>query len=260
MTAPALTSLSDQNVDELGGRRSVLARQRQDHVQLDALLQRLRATTGREQDEVLSRIRRLVFAHAFAEEAVLWPAVRRVLPDGEQLTLRIEQEHQQINAVMSRLERTAHDDPARPELLERLVSLLDDDVRDEEDVLLPRLQQALTAQELQRLGRSWQAVRSTAPTRPHPTVARRPPGNVLAALPLSALDRLRDLLEHRARRSPLPASGAWRAVDHLLAATSGAVERLPVLQRGEHVSTRSADSSAPHDGAAAHLPTTRETR
>jgi hypothetical protein len=255
MTAQALTSLSDQTVDELGGPGSVLARQRQDHVRLDALLQRLPSTTGAEQDEVLHRVRRLVFAHAFAEEAVLWPAVRRVLPDGEQLTLRIEQEHQQINEVMSRLERTAHDDPARPALLERLVSLLDEDVRDEEDVLLPRLQRGLRPQDLQRLGRSWQAVRATAPTRSHPTVARRPPGNVLAALPLTAIDRTRDLLERRARRSRPPLSGVWRAVDHLLAAASGAVEGLPLLQRGEDPSTRSDDSSARQDDAAARRET-----
>ena len=250
MTAPGLRSLRDQTVDELGGTGSVLARQRQDHVRLDELLQQLTRTTGREQDEVLTDVCRLVFSHAFAEEAVLWPAVRRVLPDGEQLTLRIEQEHQQINELTSTLERTAADDPARPARVRRLVELLQEDVRDEEDLLLPRLQEALGREELVRLGRSWQLVRATAPTRPHPTVARRPPGNALAALPLTVLDRTRDRLDRTARRGPAPLAPAARAASRLLAAAAGAVERLPVLQRGEDRSTRAPDSALPSEPGA----------
>ena len=83
-------SIADQSVEELGGPGSVLVRQRRDHIQLDRLLHELPGATGRDQEEVLTRIDRLVFSHAFAEESVLWPVVRRVLPDGEELTLRIE--------------------------------------------------------------------------------------------------------------------------------------------------------------------------
>jgi hemerythrin superfamily protein len=159
-------SLAQQSVAELGGAGSVLARQRRDHVELDRLLRRLEAASGPEQDEVLTAVCRLVFSHAFAEEAVLWPAVRASLPDGEELTLRIEQEHQQINELVRRLEDSRHTDPGRAELLGQVVRLLDADVRDEEDLLLPRLQAALSRQELTRLGRSWEAVRRTAPTGP----------------------------------------------------------------------------------------------
>src|ERR687890_1840065 len=97
-------SIATQTLDELGGPRSVLARQRRDHVQLDRLLHRLEATTGTIQDEVLQRIDRLVFSHAFAEETVLWPVLRRVLPDGDALTLRVEKEHQEVNELVSALE------------------------------------------------------------------------------------------------------------------------------------------------------------
>ncbi|MCW2666107.1 MAG: Hemerythrin cation binding domain protein, partial [Frankiales bacterium] len=166
-------SIADQTVEELGGPGSVLARQRRDHVELDGLLTRLAGTSGPAQDEVLQRVCRLVFSHAFAEEAVLWPALRTALPDGEELTLRVEQEHQEINELVLRLQAASPQE--RPALLERLVALLQQDVRDEEDVLLPRLQEAVDAATLRRLGASWELVRRTAPTRPHPVVARRPP-------------------------------------------------------------------------------------
>jgi hypothetical protein len=138
--------------------------------------------------------------------------VRSALPDGEDITLRVEQEHQEVNELWAALERTPRSDPRRAELLDRLVALLREDVRDEEDVLLPRLQAALDPAGLRRLGIAWELVRRTAPTRPHPTVARRPPGNALAALPLTVLDRGRDHLDrwsaaaaaHRHARRPAP--------------------------------------------------------
>jgi hypothetical protein len=177
-----------------------------------------------------------VFSHAFAEEAVLWPTLRRLLPDGEALTLRVEQEHQEVNELVVALEEAGHG-PERQRLLDRLVEVLREDVRDEEDELLPRLQERADTRDLVRLGWAWEAVRRTAPTRPHPVVARRPPGNTLSALPLSAIDRTRDLVDRAARRSGLPARERLRATSGVLARMAGAVEQLPPMKRGEHPST-----------------------
>jgi hypothetical protein len=116
------------------------------------LLHELDGATGAAQEEVLTRIDRLVFSHAFAEE----------------LTLRVEEEHQEVNELVSALERGGVDDPRRPERLARLAAVLREDVRDEEDVLLPRLQEKLSIRELRPLGLQWVVVRRISPTRPHP--------------------------------------------------------------------------------------------
>jgi hemerythrin superfamily protein len=236
---PVTRSIAHQTVDELGGPGSVLVRQRNDHVELDRLLHELDGTTGTAQEQVLRRIDRLVFSHAFAEEAVLWPAIRRVLPEGEALTVEIEREHQEINEVITALERSRRGDADREALLERAITLLDHDVRDEEDELFPRLRDALDDHDLRRLGRSWELVRRTAPTRGHPVVARRPPGNVVAALPLTLLDRSHDGLDALSRRAPGPVATGTRALSRALAAVAGAVEHLPPMRRGEDPSTHS---------------------
>jgi hemerythrin superfamily protein len=230
-------SIADQSVEELGGPGSVLVRQRRDHVQLDRLLHELDGTTGRAQEEVLTRIDRLVFSHAFAEESVLWPVMRRVLPDGEELTLRIEEEHQEVNELVSELETLGHDDPRRAQRLSRLVEVLNEDVRDEEDVLFPRLQERLDPHELRALGRRWDVVRRISPTRPHPTVSRRPPGNVLSALPLSVLDRSRDVVDAAVRHAPARLAPVGRLVSQGLAGLAGLVERTPPARRGDRPPT-----------------------
>ena len=230
-------SIAHQSIEELGGPRSVLARQRRDHVELDRLLQRCRSTSGPEQQQALRETWQLVFPHAFAEESVLWPALRRAAAEGQELTLRVEEEHQEINQLVTELERMEPGGPRWDALLERTFAMLDRDVRDEEDLLLPALQRSLDGPALRRLGRSWELVRRTAPTRPHPVVARRPPGNVAAALPLTVLDRSRDVLDRSALRGQGPVASASRVASRGLAALAGAIERLPVMRRGEHPRT-----------------------
>ena len=231
-----MTSLAEQDVEQLGGRWSVLARQKREHVRLDELLHRLVGSTGDQQREVMTLINRLVFPHAFAEESVLWPVIRRVLPDGEELTLQVEQEHQEVNELVVRLEGEDLDPDTRARTIDRLVVVLREDVRDEEDVMLPRLQDALEPAELRRLGIAWEAVRRISPTRPHPVVARRPPGNALAALPLTVIDRTRDRLDQVARRLPA-ARSTLTSVSRSLARVAGALEHAPVFRAGEHAST-----------------------
>jgi hemerythrin superfamily protein len=230
-------SIAHQTVEELGGPGSVLVRQRNDHVELDRLLHELDGTTGAAQERVLRKIDRLVFSHAFAEESVLWPVLRRVLPDGEALTLRVETEHQEVNELVATLETTGHDDPRRAELLDRLVAVLREDVRDEEDVLFPRLQERVDAAELRRLGRQWELVRRISPTRPHPTVSRRPPGNALSALPLSLLDRTRDWVDAGVQHGPSQVAPAGKAVSRGLALVAGLVERIPAARKGDRPPT-----------------------
>jgi hemerythrin superfamily protein len=232
-----VTSLADQELDQLGGRLSLLTRQKRDHERLDRLLQRLaRSAPGVDEEATLQAIARLVFPHAFAEESVIWPEARRVLPDGERLTLQVEQEHQEVNELWTALEHLPSGSPDRATVIVRLTEVLRQDVRDEEDELLPRLQDALDVRRLRMLGVAWEAVRRTAPTRPHPVVSRRPPGNVLAALPLTVLDRARDALESGGRRFPAlhaRTAGASRR----LASVTGRVEHVAPLRRGEDPAT-----------------------
>ncbi|MBI0297636.1 hemerythrin domain-containing protein [Streptomyces sp. PRKS01-29] len=186
-------TIAAQTVEQLGGRSSVLARQRRDHAELDRLMDQYQAPGDVENRErVLKETIQLVFSHAFAEETVLWPAVRRSVADGEELTARVEEEHQEINDLVFEIERLGPGAPEREEKVRRVFALIRQDIRDEEDLLLPRLQEAVDPVHLRRLGASWEAVRKSAPTHPHPVVPRRPPGNAVLGVPLSLYDRIRD--------------------------------------------------------------------
>lgn len=239
-TRTAPRSLADQTVEEMGGPLSILTLQRRDHEELDRLMARARATEGLglAHQVALRQVARLVFTHAFAEESVLFPASRRVLAEGDDLSLEIEEEHQDVDEVMTELDRSDPSDPEHGTRMRRAFASLDQDVRTEEDVLLPRLQAAMTRRQLQALGLAWLLLRYTAPTRPHPVVSRRPPGQVLSALPLTVLDRLRDQVQRVDEMTGARWSPALDGVDRVLAEAAGAVERLPVMRTGDRPETQ----------------------
>ncbi|WP_077800876.1 hemerythrin domain-containing protein [Streptomyces sp. JHA26] len=188
-------TIRNQTVEQLGGSNSILVRQRREHEEMDRLMGRYRSLDDLHQrEQVLKQVVRLVFSHAFAEETVLWPAVRASVPDGEELTARVEEEHQMINDLVADVERLPLGDPGREDKVRQAFELIRQDIRDEEDLLLPRLQDAMNTARLRKLGAAWAAVRQTAPTHPHPVVPRRPPGNALLGVPLSVYDRVRDVL------------------------------------------------------------------
>ena len=113
-----MRSLAEQNAAEPGSRWSVLERQKQD-IMRDRSLEGLRGSSGPGQDEVLRRVSWPAFSHALAAETVLWPAIRRALPDGQERTTRIEEEHQQIKETRARLEQIDPDGAERPALVDR---------------------------------------------------------------------------------------------------------------------------------------------
>ncbi|NWF25813.1 hemerythrin domain-containing protein [Streptomyces sp. PKU-EA00015] len=246
-------SITEQSIEQLGGEASVLTRQRRDHAELDRLMNLYAegSQPAQERQQTLQHIIQLTFSHAFAEETVLWPALRRLADDGEELTSRVEQEHQEINNLVADIERTRPADPRHVELVGRAFALIRQDIQDEEDLLLPRLQEALhhDPARLRRLGTTWETVRRTAPTHPHPSVPRRPPRNAVAGVPLSAFDRARDLF-----RAGTPTGGGRRIAVMTAALITAWFAARRARANRRHVAAfeqRRSSSPSPHAGRSA---------
>jgi hypothetical protein len=122
-------TVAKQSVGQMGGRTSIVARQRADHERRDRLIAQARATHdsgGAAHAKTLRALTRLVFTHAFAEEAVLFPAARRVLPEGDPMTLHIESAHQEVDELVTRLDRSCAHDPGHAALLEQTFTVLNE--------------------------------------------------------------------------------------------------------------------------------------
>ncbi|MGY0004823.1 hemerythrin domain-containing protein [Micromonospora sp. I033] len=135
--------------------------------------------------------------HAVAEEAYVYPAARKALPDGDQLAEHEISEHADAERTMKDLESLDPSDPRFDELLTRLTGTIRHHVQDEENDLFPRLRAACAREELVELAGKVEAAKKSAPTRPHPAAPDHPPANKLLAPGTGLVDRMRDALSGR---------------------------------------------------------------
>jgi hemerythrin superfamily protein len=104
--------------------------------------------------------------HAAIEEEVLYPMVRRELPDGEAMANEALKEHQEAKEILRRLDRM---DPGGFEFDAAVTQLIKDvrhHVEEEENEMFPKLRSALSDERLTQLGATMQEAKRTAPTQP----------------------------------------------------------------------------------------------
>ena len=165
---------------------------KQDHGNVDHLFSRFEALRSDANDDEKARVRDLVVeqlsVHAEIEEQLFYPAVRQRLDDDFDVLEGLE-EHHIVKWTLSELEGI----PPSAERFDAKMTVLIESVRhhvgEEEEDLFPKVRAAFTVEELNDLGEAMEALKSAAPTRPHPRSPDTPPFNTLLALPLTVADR-----------------------------------------------------------------------
>ncbi|MFF9481880.1 hemerythrin domain-containing protein [Streptomyces sp. NPDC014733] len=170
-----------------------------DHREVDELFDQFAAApSGSERRRELADTLTIeLVRHSVAEEEHLYPAVREHVEGGDALADKEIADHARVEELLKALEGKAPDD----EGFDRLVATLRTEdtahVRDEEDNLFVRLQDATHPYILESLGEKVREAKKTAPTRPHPGAPSTPPANKLLAPGLGLVDRARDLVTRR---------------------------------------------------------------
>ena len=173
--------------------RDLVAVLTDDHRDLESLLARLEHLPPGHPSRrpLVDRVIMELVRHAAAEEQVLHPATRQLVPDGDDL---VEHEHAEVEELMRRLESPEIPDEEYEATLDALIPLIRTHLREEERVLFPRLVEAASSQELRELGRLAGATIRRVPTRPHPSVPDEPPFDRLVTPDASLVERTRDLM------------------------------------------------------------------
>ncbi|MEU5527629.1 hemerythrin domain-containing protein [Micromonospora chersina] len=170
-----------------------------DHREVEAIFVELESRQGTPEhrrqlaDVVIAELVR----HSVAEEAYVYPAARKALPDGDQLAEHEISEHADAERTMKELESLDPSEPRFDELLTKLTATIRHHVQEEENDLFPRLRAACAREELVELAGKVEAAKKSAPTRPHPAAPDHPPANKLLAPGTGLVDRMRDALSGR---------------------------------------------------------------
>jgi hemerythrin-like domain-containing protein len=190
--------------------RDVISVLSQEHHEIEELFVRLEELAGTrdvpgppderaEARTVVNEVIRELSRHWAAEERHLYPAVRRYVPDFQQVADQELAEHGKAERNAKALEGL---DPDAEEFwirVEVLIAVVRGHVQAEEAHVFPRLRDAVPGEVLVDLGRQVERTAQGAPTRPHPATPDSGPGNRLLDPAAALMDRVRDTVFSRGR-------------------------------------------------------------
>jgi hemerythrin superfamily protein len=130
--------------------------------------------------------------HEVAEEEIVFPEARKVLPNGDAIVDARIGEQSEAEELLSKMEKGGPNDPNFAANLTHLREAVLMHAESEEQTVFQPMAQALDAERLEKLGNRYAKAKAIAPTHPHPHAPDTPPGN-MALGPVAALaDRIRD--------------------------------------------------------------------
>ena len=183
---------------------------RADHLRVLAMLEQLEigptARAGADAGQLQARkdlVTDLVIAesqHEAVEEQFFWPMVRNSVPDGEQLADHAVDQEDTAKLVLHALDNAKPDQSDFEEMLGRIIADGREHIDYEQTQVWPKVQAALSPQELEELGEKMAKAKKMAPTRPHPATPSNPGVQKTAGLAAAMTDKIRDAITGRGRQ------------------------------------------------------------
>src|ERR1700740_292492 len=137
--------------------------------------------------------------HEAVEEMYFWPAVRKLLPDGDKLADQATSPEQEGKDVLAKLDKLDADNPEFSRLVTEFIRVGREHIAFEETRVWPALREVMTETESAELGDKLAEGKKTAPTRPHPHTPPSPGALQTAGPAARAADRARGAATRRGR-------------------------------------------------------------
>lgn len=141
----------------------VIALIEEDHREVEELFSQFEtADDAGKRAQLGERIIQELTIHAELEEAILYPAIKRALPDGKALIDHATEEHKEAERLIERLDGTDPDDSDVRQGFSRLRSSVEEHVQEEENEVLPKFEAAVSRDQLEKLGAQFDKAKQDA--------------------------------------------------------------------------------------------------
>lgn len=165
------------------------------HNLIKELFSLVESSEGEARQEEFDHLRALLAVHETAEEEVLRPVTRSVVPQGDAVADARVAEENEAKEVLAELEKLGADSPDfLPKFRSFKQAVLAHAVHEESEEF-PAVQAAKSPEELEKLGKRIRMAEKMAPTHPHPSV-KSTTANYLIGPFAAMLDRVRDAMKH----------------------------------------------------------------
>lgn len=172
---------------------------RQDHDEVRQMLAQLEQSTGDERRDLFHQLVGELIRHEVAEEEIVRPVSRR--DAGDAIAEARIKEESEAEALLKEMEKL---DPASGEFATKLTTLrtsVEKHATAEETEEFPKIQQSESPDRLESMAKAYQAAKTIAPTRPHPSTPNTATANMLVGPIASVMDRARDAVREALKSS-----------------------------------------------------------
>lgn len=183
---------TQQSAEQLNGIDLLLTQ----HQQIKQLFADVRGSSGAARREEFDHLRALLAVHETAEEEVLRPVTREVVPGGDKVADAVIAEENEAKKALADLERMDVDSPQFLTALKEFEASVLAHAAHEETAEFPAVRANRTQEELQTMGERIRLAERMAPTHPHPSATTTTRNYVMG--PFAAmLDKVRDAMRSR---------------------------------------------------------------
>jgi hemerythrin superfamily protein len=150
-------------------------------------------------EKIVSEIIRELSIHAEVEELLFYPAASKAASQTKSMVLESLEEHLGAKRLLADLEKMEPTEERFDAKVAVLIEQVRHHVREEEDVLFPKVADGLSQDRLAELGDELEKAKAVVPSRPHPHAPDTPPGNAVAGLVSAVLDKTKNVADHATR-------------------------------------------------------------
>jgi len=164
------------------------------HQQVRELFEAVASQKGEARKEAFEPLVRLLAVHETAEEMVIYPTVRGIGDEANDIVEARLQEEDSAKKMLTDLEKMELGSAEFEELFTKVRAAVETHAENEEREIFPLLEQTTNQAQLEQMTAALKTAEGMAPTHPHKTAPTSATGNLLVGPFVAMVDRVRDAL------------------------------------------------------------------
>ncbi|KAL4914883.1 hemerythrin HHE cation binding domain-containing protein [Aspergillus aurantiobrunneus] len=178
---------------------------KKDHRELEDYYSKiLAAETDKEKTQWQNQFSWELARHSIGEELVVYPVFEKNLPDGVAMADKDRREHQVVKEKLKKFQNMKPSDADFEQTIRSLMAELSQHIKEEEVDDLPKLEDAISSTESEKLSTSFGRTKMFVPSRSHPSAPDKPPFETVVGLLTAPVDHLADLFRSWPNTSGMP--------------------------------------------------------
>ncbi|KAL4914802.1 hemerythrin HHE cation binding domain-containing protein [Aspergillus aurantiobrunneus] len=176
-----------------------------DHRELEDYYSKiLTASTDKEKTQWQNQFTWELARHSIGEELVVYPVFEKSVPDGRAMADKDRKEHYTVKEKLKKFQTMKASNPEFEPTIKSLMADLSEHIKEEEAEDLPKLENAISSTESEKLSKSFGRTKIFIPSRSHPSAPDKPPFETAIGLLTAPIDHLGDLFRTWPHTSGMP--------------------------------------------------------